>query len=112
MTEAKSYIIAFDVEDPRADAQRINRFITGSDAIDAWWNYLPLVYVVQSRATAKALSDDLQRIADGAPFFVAEIDTTNMNGWLPRMAWDWFADRDPKHGGAPSKLGPVVGAER
>jgi hypothetical protein len=97
MNETKTYMLVFDFSDGDIAPEQINQYISDARDIEAWWNHMPLVYVIRSRSTPKALTDKLVRAGNGAKFLLAEIDSTNMNGLLPKVAWDWFTVRDPAY---------------
>lgn len=88
--EAKTYILAFDVSDGRTPPEQINQYIIDAREIEAWWSHVPLVYVICSRSSVKALTDRFVKVGNGAKFLLSEMNTTNMNGFLPKVAWDWF----------------------
>jgi hypothetical protein len=83
----------------------LNQYLHDSVDVIAYWNYLPLVYCIKSRLTATELTYKL------TPFFpygfmVAEINTWNMNGTIPKEAWDWFYLQHHEKGRPPA---PVAG---
>lgn len=90
-------MLAFDFSDGRISPEQIKQYIIDARDIEAWWNHIPLVYVIRSRSSVKALTDKFVKVGNGAKFLLSEINTTNMNGFLPKVAWDWFNERDPAY---------------
>jgi hypothetical protein len=84
----KVYIVTFGVMDVNIAA--LNQYLFDSSDIIAFWNYVPLVYCVKSRATATDLAVKLTPFFPRGTFFIAEINPGNVNGILPKPAWDWF----------------------
>jgi hypothetical protein len=56
----------------------------------AYWNYIPLVYFVKSYQAISILRDKFRDILGARNFLIAEISPFQMDGLLPRAAWDWF----------------------
>jgi hypothetical protein len=66
------------------------QYLYDSADILAFWNYIPLVYCVKSRLKATELTFKLQPFFPNTIFLIAEINEANINGVLPREAWEWF----------------------
>jgi hypothetical protein len=86
--DVRVYIITFGVSGVNLAA--LNQYLYDSADIIAFWNYVPLVYCVKSRATATHLSAKLAPFFPNGTYMVAEINRYNLNGVLPKPAWDWF----------------------
>jgi hypothetical protein len=86
--DVKVYIVTFGVTGVNLAA--LHQYLFDSSEIIAFWNYVPLVYCVKSRATAAELTIKLTPFFPNGTFFVAEINRSNINGILPKPAWDWF----------------------
>jgi hypothetical protein len=84
----KVYIVTFGVAGVNIAA--LHQYLFDSSDIIAFWNYVPFVYCVKSRATAGELTIKLTPFFPHGAFFVAEINRFNINGILPKPAWDWF----------------------
>jgi hypothetical protein len=84
----KTYIITFYA--PGIDISILNRIMLESETIDAFWNYIPLVYCVKSLNTAAALRGYFAQHFGGANYMIAELNPHNIDGWLPQEAWAWF----------------------
>ncbi len=86
--DIKIYILTFFGRD--VNIATLNQYLFDSADIIAFWNYIPLVYCVKSRATATDLAYKLTPFFPNGNFLVAEITPNNINGILPNPAWDWF----------------------
>jgi hypothetical protein len=84
----KTYVL---VVTPRANLDEVGHLVQTDPRIPAYWNYLPYLFCVKTEMSAKELAE-LFTDAAGSGFLVVEIDTSNMNGKLPRAAWEWFRE--------------------
>lgn len=73
----------------------LEQYITDSVDILAFWNHVPLMYIVKSRLGAAILTQKFYPFFEGRLFIVAEINTENVAGWLPPAAWEWFRTPAP-----------------
>lgn len=106
--DVKIYIINFAVSGVNIAA--LNQYLYDSTDIIAFWNYVPLVYCVKSRATATELTHKLKPFFLDGFYMVAEINRYNMNGVLPRPAWDWFyLEHHEKHRPPAVTAGSIAG---
>jgi hypothetical protein len=58
--------------------------------IDAWWHYLPNVWLIRTTQDATYHSNRILRILPGLSFLIVKIDLNDYNGYLPQAAWDWI----------------------
>lgn len=65
-------------------------FLRSHPAILGYWNYIPLVYLVKSRYNASQLAQFVKPYFGDGHFLVVQVDPTNVDGWLPQPAWEWF----------------------
>jgi hypothetical protein len=86
--EVKVYCVNFYAQGVNLLA--FTQYLYDSQDIVAFWNYIPLVYCVKSRLNATELTTKLRSFFPSGGFMVTEINVRNMNGVLPRDAWDWF----------------------
>jgi hypothetical protein len=94
--DIKIYIINFTAAGVNLAA--LNQYLYDSADIIAFWNYVPLVYCVKSRSSATELSTKLRAFFPALNYFVAEINPHNLDGLLPKVAWEWFyLDHHEKH---------------
>lgn len=89
----KAYILygIYDGVNQRA----LEQYIVDSVDILAFWNHVPLMYIVKSRLGAPALTQKFLPFFDGRFFLVAEMNPENVSGWLPAAAWEWFRTPAP-----------------
>lgn len=78
-----------------ADLHKLEAFVKNDPRVLAYWNYLPLVYCMKSFATAAELAEALLPLFPNGQFLVFEVNPTNMNGRLPKAAWEWFYSQAP-----------------
>jgi hypothetical protein len=64
------------------------QYLYDSADIIAYWNYIPLVYCVKSRLNSTELTKKLHSFFPVQGFLVAEVNVNNINGVLPREAWE------------------------
>jgi hypothetical protein len=87
--DVKVYCINFYAQDVNLAA--FTQYLYSSADIIAFWNYIPLVYCVKSRLSSTELTVKLHPLfPERNHFMVAEVNVQNLNGFLPREAWDWF----------------------
>lgn len=62
------------------------------DSVDilSYWNHLPLLYALKTKLDVTDLTNKLLPFFDSRFFVVLEVDPENVNGWMPKPAWDWF----------------------
>jgi hypothetical protein len=95
-TSVKVYVITFLAAD--VNLATLNQYLFDSSDIIAFWNYVPLVYCVKTRLIAKDLAHKLKPFFPHGDYFIGEINHRNIDGLLPRAAWEWFyLDHHEKH---------------
>jgi len=85
----KIYILVF-TNSKAINLAALVQYLHDSVDIAGYWNYLPLVFCVKSSLSADELSKKLQPFFRSRNYMVAQISSVNMQGSLPRGAWDWF----------------------
>jgi hypothetical protein len=88
--ESRLYILVFDATRNPEVTGALHRYIMDSKDFVGYWNYIPLVYIVKSYETISVLREKLRYILTGGGFLLAEISSSNIDGLMPREAWDWF----------------------
>lgn len=86
---SKFYLISLN----KPEDNRLERFI--KDTFDKWMHYMECNWVVVSDKSVQEITDYLVPWVSHSDecnqlMLVTEIDPANVNGWLPRAAWDWF----------------------
>jgi hypothetical protein len=95
--QIRTYVVNFDATE--TNLQSFNQYLMDSREIIAYWNYVPLSYMVKSRLTAIELQARLRPFFAGRYFIVAEVNPGNINGSLPPQAWEWFYRSEEPIGG-------------
>ncbi|HXA21434.1 MAG TPA: hypothetical protein VNW90_03980 [Acetobacteraceae bacterium] len=90
MTE-RTYVLVLD--GGFAELERMRHYITSSSDFSAWWNYIPMVFLVESKLTAEAIGERLHELAPEARFLVTEANLAESQGWLPESSWKWIEKR-------------------
>ena len=90
MSAIYTYMVAFDVTSGNNSWLTLNQYIKDSKDFIAYWNYIPFTYMVKASLSATDIATKLQSVIPGQNFIVVEINHLNMNGILPRAAWDWI----------------------
>jgi len=85
-----NYIIIFDNTQLQFNLQEMHRFITTSPQVNDWWHYLPNVYIVDTRMTAKRMADSMRSYFIGLRFYITKLDLSDYNGVLAESAWEWM----------------------
>ncbi|QND58218.1 hypothetical protein [Mesorhizobium huakuii] len=90
----KVYIVNFDateITQPQLYFRlgSMNQFCVGDPDVIAYWNYIPLLYMLKSRQSAATLARKLVPIL-GDRFLIAAIDPFNIDGQMLPAAWDWL----------------------
>ncbi|RWQ87466.1 MAG: hypothetical protein EOS85_05985 [Mesorhizobium sp.] len=77
--------------------ERFNQYLLDSVDVVAYWNYIPLLYMIKTRLGIRELTVKLKPFL-GDRYLVAQIDPESIDGRLPKEAWDWiyFPHRDVK----------------
>jgi hypothetical protein len=94
----KLYQLSYDAQSPTLDADGLHQAITRSTDVSNWAHYHPGCYFMTSNLSATALTDMLQPHFETGhgrvtSFVISEIDTDNLNGSLPTIAWTWLQKR-------------------
>jgi hypothetical protein len=84
----KTYVLTFTSSDLRTIAQIEDIIQFDRKTFPSFWNYMPYVFCVKSEISAQELATIFDRVASN--FFIAEIKPSNVNGRLPKAAWEWF----------------------
>jgi hypothetical protein len=81
----KTYILALTAGGAISEVEYV---IRNHPQVLSYWNYIPFVFCLKSNATARELATIFEKYA--SHFFIAEIEASNVNGRLPKPAWEWF----------------------
>lgn|SRR5665213_1018647 len=89
--EPNVYLIVFNTSGSMELVSSLQRYIMDSKDIVAYWNHIPLVYAVKNYQSLPILRQKLQGILGNNQFLIAQIYPHQVDGLLPRAAWDWFS---------------------
>lgn len=68
----------------------VHRTVIKDQSIDAWWHYLPNIWLLRTSQNAKYHADRVISVYPGLNFLITKIDLNEYNGYLPQAAWDWI----------------------
>ncbi len=89
----RTYVLVLD--GGFAELEMLRHYVTSSSDFSAWWNYIPMVFLVESKLTAEAIGERLHELAPEARFLVTEANLAESQGWLPESSWKWIEKRAP-----------------
>jgi hypothetical protein len=87
----RTYLLALDAG--LADLERIRNYVTTSSDFTAWWNYIPMVFLIESSLGVETIGERLHGVAPEARFLITEANLTESQGWLPESSWKWIEKR-------------------
>ena len=89
----KIYLITYNADihffGKRMFHDHINSLCRGGVITD-WWHYVTDTYIVVSDLGINSIYNNIFPIIPGKGLFIVEINTKNIQGWLPQNAWDWL----------------------
>lgn len=88
--EPSAYLIVVNFEGDTDLLTSLHRYIMDSKDVVAYWNYIPLVYIVKSYESLFMLRNKLCEILRKKPFLITQIQPSQADGLLPKEAWEWF----------------------
>ena len=93
MKQARTYALLCNWMHSAIDFNGLARYIADSRLFDAWWNYIPYVFLVESNLNPTDIARVLSPYTKDAFLLVVEINPASADGLLPKEAWDWIRDR-------------------
>jgi hypothetical protein len=106
----KTYIITFGVSGVNINS--LHQYLFDSADVVAFWNYIPLVYCIKSHLSSTELASKLKPFFAQDPYLIAEVNVQNLNGVLPKEAWDWFYLNHHEKGRPPVPISGFGGLAR
>lgn len=91
-----NYLIVFNELQMPYSLDAVHNFIITQTGIDNWWHYLPSAYILKTSIGSERISNNISREFPGLLFFIVKLNLTDVNGVLPKAAWDWIADLNSK----------------
>ena len=87
----KTYIISVNSVEAKAGFwMALEQYLKDSKDVKAYWNYIPLTYMIKSEKLVHELTNKLRMILGDAGFIIGEIIPDNTSGYLIGPAWDWL----------------------
>lgn len=88
----KAFLITYDLRQPGRDYASMYEAIKKNRA---WWHYLESVWIIVTTETASDIWNTLYQHMDKNDFLMIIEVRNNVQGWLPKDAWDWIAKNVP-----------------
>lgn len=107
-----NYVVCVDYTSQAVTPAQVAQYLRDARHITSWVSPVPLVHFIRSTSSAAEISNGLRHIANGAPFFVAALDTRHTDGWLSGAYWTWLGQaagvrpKTPTPSGLAGLLGP------
>ena len=81
------YVVSYDLLKAGQDYKGLFDELQASSS---WWHYLESTWLISTSQSANELYDRLRRhLGQGDSILVIQAGT-DMEGWLPKEAWDWI----------------------
>ena len=90
---SKAYAICCELNNPKRDYSELYDAIQNCGRL--WWHYLDSVWLVISDATPNQIWSQLDPHRDKSDYFLIIEIRENVQGWLPKDAWDWIHEHVP-----------------
>lgn len=84
---SKAYAINYDLKKPGRDYSGLFSAIKNCGK---WWHYLDSTWLVISNESPNQIWKRLEPYADKNDYLLIIEVRDNVQGWLPKEAWDWI----------------------
>lgn len=91
---SKAYSITYDLRQPGRDYSNLFEAIKKSPR---WWHYLESTWIIVTEETANQVWERISSAIDKNDFLLIIEVRDNVQGWLPKDAWDWIHQNIPKY---------------
>jgi hypothetical protein len=88
-----AYIVTYDLKAPNRDYTGLFEAIKKSSK---WWHYLQSTWIIQTSETPRQVWERLHPHVDKNDYLLIIEVRDNVEGWLPKEAWDWIHANVPK----------------
>lgn len=88
----RAFSINYDLKVPGRDYTGLYEEIKRSGR---WWHYLDSTWIVITDESAQQIWDRLERHIDKNDFMLIIEVLDNVQGWLPKDAWNWIHENVP-----------------
>jgi hypothetical protein len=81
------YLVSYDLRKPGQDYKGL---FAELEASSSWWHYLASTWLIATSESANELYNRLQKNLDRGDRLLIIQAGTDMQGWLPKKAWEWI----------------------
>ena len=81
------YVVSYDLRKPGQDYKGL---FDELEASSSWWHYLESTWLIATLESANELYNHLRKHLDGGDRLLIIQAGTDMQGWLPKEAWEWI----------------------
>ncbi len=81
------YVVSYDLCKPGQDYKGLFDELQASPS---WWHYLESTWLIATSESASELYNRLRGHLDGGDRLLIIQAGTDMQGWLPKEAWEWI----------------------
>lgn len=89
----KAYAINYDLKAPGRDYSGLYEAIKKTSLW--WWHYLDSTWLIVTEETPSQIWSKLAHHIDKNDFLLIIEVRDNIQGWLPKEAWEWIHDKVP-----------------
>ncbi|MBE3143933.1 MAG: hypothetical protein IMZ61_08420 [Planctomycetes bacterium] len=90
---SKAYAINYDLKVPNRDYEGLYKAIK---QLGKWWHYIESTWLIMSDESSTQIWDKLRIHMDQNDFMLIIEVRNDVQGWLPKEAWDWINSYVPK----------------
>jgi hypothetical protein len=90
---SKAYAINYDLKAPNRNYESLYEEIKKSPQ---WWHFLESTWLIITEETPTQVWTRLAKQIDNNDFMLIIEVRENVQGWLPKEAWDWIHSYVPK----------------
>lgn len=91
----KAYTINYDLKAPNRNYEELYEEIKRSPTFK-WWHYLESTWIIMTNETPNQIWNRLAKHVDKNDYLLIIEVIDNVQGWLPKDAWDWIHTNLPK----------------
>ena len=90
---SKAYAINYDLKTPGRNYNELYEEIKKSPR---WWHFLESTWLIITDETPTQVWNRIGKHIDNNDYMLIIEVRDNVNGWLPKEAWDWIHNYVPK----------------
>ena len=88
-----AFSISYDLSKPGRDYSGLHEAIK---SFGGWWHYLDSTWIVITNESPQQIWNQLSNHIDKNDSLLVIEVLDNVQGWLPKDAWDWIHENVPK----------------